>query len=1084
MKIKTYTPSVNIIRDFDEEINYISTPNAQNIYNQIVSNYQKGSRSFSVIGSYGSGKSSFIVALEQSLNGTNHIFTRARIFRDVDEFQFINLIGEHKSIIQAFSELLKLDSKLNDTGKVLEGLKNYLNDLNNKGLVIVIDEFGKFLEFVAKNNPEKELYFLQQLAEFVNSKKHEVIFITVLHKNFNAYSLELTQNQIDEWNKVKGRFVELNFNEPVEQLLFLAAEKIAEYGFVLDDIVELEKVHSSISKAKLYPLKEFDSLDFSKRIYPFDLLSASILTLALQEYGQNERSLFSFIETEEEFGLFRFNKVSNPFFNIACVYDYLNYYHFSIISTKYNPYLNQWNSIRSALDRIEVRMPKMAMDAGKLIKTIGLLNIFANKGGTIDDEFINLYGKYSLGIDDTKEIINQLVKFKIVRHSQYDNRYKLFHGTDLDFELAINEAGNLIERVKDTSFYLNNYFDFPVIMAKAASFVTGTPRMFSFKISNEPIKEVPEDELDGFINLIFNDKISENKIREHSSHVEDAVLYGLFTNTIKIEDTIFELEKIKRVIEDNADDIIALQELENIKSHYRNLLNHYVLDGLYSDDQTVKWFFQGNFTPVANQKVFNNLLSFICNEVYSATPIFRNELVNKTKISGSISIARKNLITGLLEETPKENLNFDDQKFPPEKSIFLSLIKGSGMWNFREGKWQLTAPTSPSFQRLWLGSLEFLELCRDERKSLLEFSDYLKRRPYKLKQGFVDFWLPVFLITNKNDFALYQRGRSDDQIAFLPNLNDEILDLINKIPQDFYIKKFDLTPARLELYNKYREILNQIEQERFTNASFVETFKPFVIFYKSLSAYAINTKNLSEKSRNLRQAIANAVDPEITFFEEFPNALGLNTVELLEKQEAIEDFAISIKDCVQEINGALDVLIEDIETYINTEIFGEDLIFPENKVAFSHRFAKLKTDRIQPKYNVFFKRLISLLDNKKAWINSLCQAILGKNIDTIKDDEISVLKHKIIDYVRELDNFTEISERDINPDKEDVIKLEVTDLLKGLSKKYIRIPKSKMTKIANLEKSYKEQLRLNDRTVNIALLVKLLQDELKEDEES
>jgi hypothetical protein len=456
MRSKTYTPSVNIIRDFDEEINYISTPNAQNIYNQIVSNYQKGSRSFSIIGSYGSGKSSFIVALEQSLNGSNYVFKRARLFRDVDEFQFINLIGEPISIIQIFCELLKLDSKTNDTGKILEGLKSYLKELKNKGLVIVIDEFGKFLEFAAKNNPEKELYFLQQLAEFVNSKKHEVIFITVLHKNFNAYSLELTQSQIDEWNKVKGRFVELNFNEPVEQLLFLAAEKIAEYGFVTNEKDDLEKVHSIISESKLYPLKEFDSFDFSNRIYPLDLLSASILTLALQEYGQNERSLFSFIETEEEFGLYGFDKKSNPFFNIACVYDYLNYYHFSIISTKYNPYLNQWNSIRSALDRIEVRIPKLTKDAGKLVKTIGLLSIFANKGGTIDDEFINHYGKYSLGIENTKEIINQLVRLKIIRHSQYDNRYKLFHGTDLDFELAINAAGKLIERVKDTSFYLNN----------------------------------------------------------------------------------------------------------------------------------------------------------------------------------------------------------------------------------------------------------------------------------------------------------------------------------------------------------------------------------------------------------------------------------------------------------------------------------------------------------------------------------------------------------------------------------------------------------------------------------------------------
>ena len=64
---------------------------------------------------------------------------------------------------------------------------------------------GKFLEFASGNNPEKELYFIQQFAEYVNDKTKDILLITILHKNFNAYSLDLTKTQIDEWNKVKGR---------------------------------------------------------------------------------------------------------------------------------------------------------------------------------------------------------------------------------------------------------------------------------------------------------------------------------------------------------------------------------------------------------------------------------------------------------------------------------------------------------------------------------------------------------------------------------------------------------------------------------------------------------------------------------------------------------------------------------------------------------------------------------------------------------------------------------------------------------------------------------------------------------------
>lgn len=94
----------------------------------------------------------------------------------------------------------------------------------NSLLFIVIDEFGKFLEYASKYNPEKELYFLQQLAEFCNNPKHRIVLLTTVHQSFESYAYSLSPSQKQEWIKVKGRFRELTFNEPVEQLLFLAAE--------------------------------------------------------------------------------------------------------------------------------------------------------------------------------------------------------------------------------------------------------------------------------------------------------------------------------------------------------------------------------------------------------------------------------------------------------------------------------------------------------------------------------------------------------------------------------------------------------------------------------------------------------------------------------------------------------------------------------------------------------------------------------------------------------------------------------------------------------------------------------------------
>ena len=73
---------------------------------------------------------------------------------------------------------------------------------------------------------KNELYFIQQLAEYVNDQRKNIFFITTLHQGFNGYSRNLTKTQQNEWDKVKGRLKEITFNEPVEQLLFLASERL------------------------------------------------------------------------------------------------------------------------------------------------------------------------------------------------------------------------------------------------------------------------------------------------------------------------------------------------------------------------------------------------------------------------------------------------------------------------------------------------------------------------------------------------------------------------------------------------------------------------------------------------------------------------------------------------------------------------------------------------------------------------------------------------------------------------------------------------------------------------------------------
>ncbi len=229
-----YSPSVNIIRDSEISLDYITTPNSNLVFKQIIDNYNLGIHSFSLVGAYGSGKSSFLWAIEKSLNHINNFFSFEKSdFLKIKSFHTIRIVGSYNSLIKSFAKTI--NSK-ESPDHILEKLDHISK--NGKGILILIDEFGKFLEYAAKENPSEEIYFVQQLAELTNNPKNNILLVTTLHQDFRSYSYGLTKSQINEWDKVKGRFKEITFNEPVEQLLYLLAERISNLNLEIESSKE------------------------------------------------------------------------------------------------------------------------------------------------------------------------------------------------------------------------------------------------------------------------------------------------------------------------------------------------------------------------------------------------------------------------------------------------------------------------------------------------------------------------------------------------------------------------------------------------------------------------------------------------------------------------------------------------------------------------------------------------------------------------------------------------------------------------------------------------------------------------------
>ena len=732
-------------------------------------------------------------------------------------------------------------------------------------------------------------------------------------------------------------------------------------------------------------------------------------------------------------------------------------------------------SIRSSIEKVERALIDSPInDCLKAIKAIGLLNIFSASGSVLDFNFFSDYLKIACGVENPSLVIKDLEKRDIIRYRTHSSRYILFEGTDLDIHTALVEAGNNLTEVNDITSLLNKYFNFSPVFAKLYSFEKGTPRYFKFRITEYPItNETPEGEIDGFVNLVFNSKLKESDIQNKSKQQEEAVIYCFFKNSIEIKNLLFEIEKIQKVISENEKDKVAIRELESINSSQVRLLNHYITDSIYSGSKDVKWFFNGTEKKINDKKDFNKLLSQVCSFVYDATPVFKNELVNKHKISSSIHTAKKNYFKALSNNWDKENLGFEDSKFPPEKTIYLSLLKENGISPIRENAKDVIAiDRTSSFYKLWSASEDFLESAKSEQLKISNLSELLSKRPFKLKQGLIDFWIPTFLFLKRDDFAIF-----NDE-SYIPNLSEENLELIAKYPEKYSIKTFDIEGVKLDIFNSYRTFLNIATEQKFDNNSFIETIKPFIVFYKQLPEYSKNTKRLSPSAIKIRKAIATSKDPEETFFDAFPSALGLMLSTLQQDKSKLQSFTTSLQDSVRELRTAYDELVRRFEDFICGEFVGQTSNFEEYKSYLQKRFTKLKKHMLLSNQKTFVQRLDSPLDDRKAWLNSIAQAVIGKTLEAFSDEDEILLYEKFKAMILELDSLTKISKSDIDERKEDVIGVKIDSFFSKIDPKVVRVPKNKSKEIEQLKNELKNKLG-NDNTSNIAAVLNLLKELLQ-----
>jgi hypothetical protein len=522
----------------------------------------------------------------------------------------------------------------------------------------------------------------------------------------------------------------------------------------------------------------------------------------------------------------------------------------------------------------------------------------------------------------------------------------------------------------------------------------------------------PQDEIDGFINLIFNEDLSLEDVLKQTANVEEAILYAYFKKAEQIIDHVWQLDKLAYVQNDvDSKDNVAQKEIKALIAHEQELLNISVLNTLFNYNADVVWVYRGEVIDIASKAAFNKWLSVICDQVYCDTPVYINEMVNKHKPSSAISTARVNFLAHLLDNAAEQNLGFEDSKFPPEKTIYLTLLQNTGIHKRIGRECLMDTPTEESFLPLWNACEAFLDSTKEKPRKLGELIKILRSRPFKLKQGVIDLWLPAFLIIKKNDYSLY-----NDAGVYIHTITREVLDIMQKSPAGFSVKAFNVDGVKLDLFSKYREALGIIQDAEFTADSLIETIKPFLIFYKKLNKYAKQTKRLDKTTVKFRVALASAKDPEKTFFDDLPRALGFKDAEIAHNDEVLRRYVELLQKAIRDLRMCYSNLINRLERVLVEELGLKSKEYASYKVELEQRYSAIKTYLLTERQKTFLTRVLAQNTDRVTWYQSLAYVVLDKQLENLMDEEEAYLIDNLVHSFKELLKYAELSNKGLTSD--------------------------------------------------------------------
>ncbi|WP_119396943.1 ATP-binding protein [Pannonibacter phragmitetus] len=852
-----------------------------------------GHTAFTWTGPYGSGKSSLVIALSALLGGDDKLHKLAvqtlgssvteellnAFPRGAAGWSIVPVVGRRDDPAEVLGEALEAAGLLGNsrrtpwTGTAL--LKTLERTLEKHNLVLFIDEMGKFLEGAARRG--SDIFLFQELAELASRSRGRLVLVGILHQAFDEYAHRLSREMRDEWSKIQGRFVDLPVNMAGEEQIELLSRAIdsdhkpKRPGPAASAIAnEIRRNRPSVSSQLALWLEHCWPL------HP--IVSCMLGPISRRRFGQNQRSVFGFLNSAEAFGFQEFlNARREAHFSPDRLWDYLRAnLEPSILAS---PDGHRWSIAVEAVERCEAIGGEPIHT--EVLKTIALIDLFKDRSGLQPSEPVLCAAFPERSRKEIAETLGQLGAWSLIVFRKFSDSYAIFAGSDFDIDQAVRSALDVLAEI-DFSV-LQRLAGIQPILAKRHYHATGAMRWFDVRFC--PVSSASEvvaeyRPANGTIGLFLLAIPTEGESEDFAGRLcRDAargsngcdVVVGLSHRGWVITDLARELlalEQVRDLRPELAGDAVARREIQGRIAALQGQLETELQGAL--DNAT--WY-QKNFQPKKwLHAELNGLASRLADRRFPEVPRLHNELLNRSKPSSNAIAAQNVLLRAMVLNEGKPRLGIEG--FPAEGGLFASLLEATGLYADLGQGWQFVAGDRVDDDRhrlapVWKAARDYLSANADRAVGLSEIYSVWRQPPFGMKDGLMPVLAVAFILSCRETVAFYRQG------IFQARFRDLDTEYLARDPNDIQLRWMDLSDFSRRMLSDMADVVRELDQSnKLTNLTPIDVARGLIAIFETLHPWVKRTNRLSANAAHIRSLFKYANDPNKLLFDDIPAALN------------------------------------------------------------------------------------------------------------------------------------------------------------------------------------------------------------------